>query len=77
MTDTLHVKGLCDLFKVLEQVLVEKNIMRAALRAGSVVIADEVRAKFPVSTPARRENFPSCGAMRRWTGLSRLSVLRR
>ena len=56
MKDTMHVKGLSELSKFLEQLptKIEKNIMRSALRAGAKVIATEVRANVPVSEPSSR-----------------------
>lgn len=53
MSDTVHVKGLSDLQRFLDQLpaKIEKNIMRSALRAGAKVILEEARARVPVSTP--------------------------
>lgn len=45
MSDDVHVKGLSELQAFLDQlpVKLEKNVMRGALRAGAVVIADAAR----------------------------------
>ena len=47
-----HVKGLSDLNKFLQQLpaKVEANILRGALRAGAVVVREEMRATVPVDT---------------------------
>lgn len=48
----VRVKGLSDLNKFLQQLpaKVEANILRGALRAGAVVVREEMRATVPVDT---------------------------
>jgi len=57
MSDTIHVKGLSDLQKFLDEfpVKMEKNIMRGALRAGIKPIRDAAVANCPVGPP-NKEN---------------------
>lgn len=45
MADTVHVKGLDELMKVLDTLpeKLERNVMRGALRAGAVVLRDQAR----------------------------------
>lgn len=52
MTDLVHVKGLAQLDKFLQElpVKIERNILRSALRAGALVVRDEARTNIhPVS----------------------------
>lgn len=53
MTQEIHVRGLAELNRALEQlpVKIERNILRGALRAGAKVQLDEARRLVPVAPP--------------------------
>lgn len=52
----INVKGLKELNALLQSlpVKIEKNILRAAMRQGAKVIADQARANVPVAAPSDR-----------------------
>ncbi len=52
MADTTHVKGLDDLLRALGELpnRIQKNVMRSALRAGAVPIAEAARQHVPTHT---------------------------
>lgn len=57
MSDLVHVKGLAELGKVMEElpVKIERNVLRGALRAGAGPIRTDARARAPVG-PTSSEN---------------------
>lgn len=55
----IHVSGLADLQKALDQlpVKIERNIMRGAMRAGSKVMAEEAKQQVPVDSGDLRNSI--------------------
>jgi HK97 gp10 family phage protein len=56
MASDVHITGLKELHALLQAlpVKIEKNIMRAAMRQGAKVIAEQARANVPVAAPSDR-----------------------
>lgn len=56
MQDTLHIKGLSALGEYMQQLApkLERNVLRAALRAGAKVVKEAAQANCPVAEPSRK-----------------------
>jgi len=54
--DTIHISGLTDLGKFLETLpkKLERNVLRAALKAGAKVVKEAAQANCPVAAPSRK-----------------------
>lgn len=67
MTDSTHVKGLDDLLRVLGGLpnRLQKNVMRGALRAGAVPIADAARQHVPTLTGQLKASIRTGSLIRR------------
>lgn len=63
----VRVKGLNDLHQFMQTLTakLEANVMRAALREGAAVVAQEVKARVPVNTGRLRDSVRVTGGSRR------------
>ena len=54
--DTITVKGLTDLGKFMQELApkLERNVLRAALKAGAKVVKEAAQANCPVAAPSRK-----------------------
>lgn len=69
MSELIHVKGLSDLQKFLDQLpaKMEQNVMRGALRAAAIPVRDDAKRMAPVSAPSsagRKKYGAYAGALR-------------